>query len=223
MPTLIIPVVVAIAVLIILASGYVKASPDTALIISGLRKNPKVLIGKAGVKIPFLERKDELNLQLIPIDVKTSNAVPTADYININVDATVNVKISDDPQKLRLAAQNFLNKKPEYIAHVAREVLEGNVREIVEADEDFHDVIYRATDNPKLENIVNNLREQMYRYRYEYVKDNAVYEQLIEEHSMIMEGLRRKDQEYVKAIMHTHLNNQVEAVRDVIRRYNEEQ
>ena len=123
--------VIVVLLLIILISGYVKASPDTAVIISGLRKKPKVLIGKAGIKIPFLERKDELNLQLIPIDVKTSNAVPTADYININVDATVNVKISDESEKLRLAAQNFLNKKPEYIAHVAREVLEGNVREIV--------------------------------------------------------------------------------------------
>lgn len=125
------PVIAVIAVLIILISGYVKASPDTAVIISGLRKNPKVLIGKAGVKIPFLERKDELNLQLIPIDVKTSNAVPTADYININVDATVNVKISDNEERLKLAAQNFLNKKADYIAKVAREVLEGNVREIV--------------------------------------------------------------------------------------------
>ncbi len=122
---------VVIVLLLIFLSGYVKASPDTAIIISGLRRNPKVLIGKAGVKIPFLERRDELNLQLIPIDVKTSNAVPTADYININVDATVNVKISDQQETLRLAAQNFLNKKPEYIAHVAREVLEGNVREIV--------------------------------------------------------------------------------------------
>lgn len=120
-----------IFVIIIFFAGYVKASPDTALIISGLRKTPKVLIGKAGVKIPFLERKDELNLQLIPIDVKTSNAVPTADYININVDATVNVKISDDEERLKLAAQNFLNKNPEYIGRVAREVLEGNVREIV--------------------------------------------------------------------------------------------
>lgn len=125
------PAIAVIAVLIILISGYVKASPDTAVIISGLRKNPKVLIGKAGVKIPFLERKDELNLQLIPIDVKTSNAVPTADYININVDATVNVKISDNEDRLKLAAQNFLNKKADYIAKVAREVLEGNVREIV--------------------------------------------------------------------------------------------
>lgn len=123
--------VVLVLLLLIFLTGYVKASPDTAMIISGLRKNPKVLIGKAGIKIPFLERKDELNLQLIPIDVKTSNAVPTADYININVDATVNVKISDNEERLKLAAQNFLNKNAEYIGRVAREVLEGNVREIV--------------------------------------------------------------------------------------------
>lgn len=127
----IVALIVAIGLVWILLTGYVKASPDTAVIISGLRKRPKVLIGKAGIKIPFLERKDELNLQLIPIDVKTSNAVPTADYININVDATVNVKISDNEERLKLAAQNFLNKNAEYIGRVAREVLEGNVREIV--------------------------------------------------------------------------------------------
>ncbi len=128
---IIISIVLALVALLILASGYVKASPDTAFIISGLRKKPKVLIGKAGIKIPFFEKKDELNLQLIPIDVKTSNAVPTADYINIKVDAAVNVKISDSTEKLQLAAQNFLNKPVEYIAQVAREVLEGNMREIV--------------------------------------------------------------------------------------------
>jgi len=128
---IIIGVLVAIIIIIIVLTGYVKASPDTAYIISGLRKEPKVLIGKAGIKIPFLEKKDELNLQLIPIDVKTSNAVPTADYININVDAAVNVKISDEPSRLNLAAQNFLNKPVSYIANVSREVLEGNMREIV--------------------------------------------------------------------------------------------
>lgn len=94
--------------LIILATGYVKASPDTAFIISGLRKKPKVLIGKAGIKIPFFEKKDSLNLQLIPIDVKTSSAVPTADYININVDAAVNVKISDQTDSLILRHRIFL-------------------------------------------------------------------------------------------------------------------
>lgn len=132
MAGVIIPVAVVVVILVLfLATEYVKASPDTAFIISGLRKQPKVLIGKAGIKIPFLEKKDALNLQLIPINVKTSSAVPTADYINIRVDAVVNVKISDDEQRLGLAAQNFLNQPTDYIKQVAREVLEGNMREIV--------------------------------------------------------------------------------------------
>lgn len=129
--TLIIGLIVACLVIILLTMGYVKAPPDMAYIISGVKRKSKVVIGKASIRIPFFERLDKVTLRLIPIDVKTSNAVPTADYININVDATVNVKISNDPEKLRLAAENFLNKPTEYIASVAREVLEGNVREIV--------------------------------------------------------------------------------------------
>ena len=127
----IIAIVVIAIIVIFLSVGYVKAPPDIAFIISGIKKKSKIVIGKAAIRIPFFERLDKLNLRLIPIDVKTSNAVPTADYININVDATVNVKISNESEKLRLAAENFLNKNTEYIAGVAREVLEGNVREIV--------------------------------------------------------------------------------------------
>lgn len=126
---LIISVIAIIALIAILASGYVKAPPDTAYIISGFRK--KIIIGKASIKIPFLERLDKLSLKLIPIDVKTSSLVPTADYINIQVDAAVNVKVSSEPDKLAQAAENFLNQNPQYIAQVAREVLEGNMREIV--------------------------------------------------------------------------------------------
>lgn len=127
----IVVIVLAVLFIVLFCIGYVKAPPDMAYIISGIKKKSKIVIGKASIRIPFFERLDKLNLRLIPIDVKTSNAVPTADYININVDATVNVKISNDPDKLRLAAENFLNKNTEYIAGVAREVLEGNVREIV--------------------------------------------------------------------------------------------
>lgn len=115
----------------LLAKGYVKAPTDRAYIISGLRKEPRVVIGKATIKIPFLERKDELVLQLIPIDVKTASTVPTADYINVRVDSNVNIKISKDEELIKLAAQNFLGKDTNYIASIAREVLEGNVREIV--------------------------------------------------------------------------------------------
>lgn len=118
-----------IFILFIIATGYVKAPPDNAYIISGLRK--KIIIGRASIKIPFFERIDRLSLKLIPIDVKTSNAVPTADYINIQVDAAVNVKISSENKKLSLAAENFLNQTTDSIGRVAREVLEGNMREIV--------------------------------------------------------------------------------------------
>lgn len=130
-PLLIILICVIVFIVILFSIGYVKAPPDMAFIISGIRKKSKVVIGKASIRIPFFERMDKLNLRLISIDVKTSSAVPTSDYININVDATVNVKISNQPEKLRLAAENFLNKPTEYISSVAREVLEGNVREIV--------------------------------------------------------------------------------------------
>ena len=127
--SLIIVLVIAVLVIVILTTGYIKAPPDTAYIISGLRK--KIIIGKASIKIPFFERMDRLSLKLIPIDVKTSTAVPTADYINIQVDAAVNIKISSDSGRLSVAAENFLNQDTDYIARVAREVLEGNMREIV--------------------------------------------------------------------------------------------
>lgn len=117
--------------LIILLTGYVKAPPDTAFIISGLRKKNKILIGRAGIKVPFLERLDKLNLKLIPLDIKTRDAVPTQDCINIFVDSAVNVKVKDTPQAISIAAQNFLNKKPEEIGRIVSEVLEGNVREII--------------------------------------------------------------------------------------------
>lgn len=93
----------------------------------------------------------------------------------------------------------------------------GYVRKIAEADENFHGVIYKAANNPKLASIVQNLREQMYRYRYEYIKDSAVYSQLVQEHKAIVDGLKRRDKEAVKGYMHTHLANQIEAVRAIIK------
>lgn len=132
---LVLPIVIAAIVLVIIiimfAAGYRKAPPDKAFIISGLRRKAKVVIGKAAVKLPFFERCDTLELALMSVDVKTAQAVPTADYINIMIDAVVNVKISPAPETIEKAQQNFLNKNVQYITSVAREVLEGNMREIV--------------------------------------------------------------------------------------------
>lgn len=123
--------VLAVFLLVLFGVSYVKAPPDTAFILSGGSKKRKTLIGKSGFRIPFIHRMDKLSLQLIPIDVKTSSAVPTADYINVRVDAIVNVKIAHTPEAIEIASHNFLNRPAEYIGRVAREVLEGNMREIV--------------------------------------------------------------------------------------------
>ena len=123
---------VLVAILIgILASGYVKAPPDMAYIISGFHKKPRILIGKAGIKIPFLERLDKLYLGAIQIDVKTGSAVPTAEYINVKVDSTVSVRVGTEPDMISLAAQNFLGVSRDEIAKKINDLLEGNIREIV--------------------------------------------------------------------------------------------
>ena len=115
---------------VLFSASYVKSPPDTAFIISGTGKR-KTVIGRASFRIPFLQRMDKLMLKLISIDVKTSSSVPTADYINIMVDSVVNVKVGSTTEMIDRASQNFLNQSTEYIAKVAREVLEGNMREIV--------------------------------------------------------------------------------------------
>ena len=124
-------VLIIIVALIILKAGYIKAPPDTALIISGMHKKPRVLIGKAGIRIPFFERVDSLSLGAIQIDVKTGSAVPTAEYINVRVDSTVSVRVGQNPEMIALAAQNFLNVDRDTIARKINDLLEGNIREIV--------------------------------------------------------------------------------------------
>ena len=123
--------IIAVFLVVLLVAGYVKAPPDMAYLISGHHKKPRILIGKAGIKIPFFERLDRLSLGAIQIDVKTGSAVPTAEYINIRVDSTVCVRVGRGVEMLELAAQNFLNISREEIAKKITDLLEGNVREIV--------------------------------------------------------------------------------------------
>ena len=129
--SMIITAVIVVFILILLFSGYLKAPPDVAYIISGIRKKPRILVGKAGIRIPFFERVDKLALGAIQIDVKTKSSIPTAEYINVKVDSTVAVRVGKDPEMIALAAQNFLNVNRDTIAVKINDLLEGNIREIV--------------------------------------------------------------------------------------------
>ena len=129
--SLIVPAVIVVFFLILVFSGYLKAPPDMAYLISGVRKKPRVLIGRAGVRIPFFERVDKLPLGAIQIDVKTRTAVPTAEYINVKVDSTVAVRVGKEAEMIAVASQNFLNVNRDTVAAKINDLLEGNVREIV--------------------------------------------------------------------------------------------
>ena len=119
-----------LVIIIITVIGYVKSPPDTAYIISGFRK-PRILIGKAGIRIPFLERLDKLSLKMFSVDVKTTDYVPNAEYINVKVDATVKIRIGQSEEMMTLASKFFLNEKEDMIIRRVQDTLEGNMREIV--------------------------------------------------------------------------------------------
>ena len=124
-------IAIVVLLLIVIAAGYVKAPPDQAYIISGMGKEGRVLIGRAGIRIPFFERLDKLYLGQMTVDIKTEQSVPTNDFINVNVDAVAKVRISPTEEGIRLAAKNFLNKKSADITEDLKDSLQGNMREII--------------------------------------------------------------------------------------------
>jgi len=116
--------------IILIACSYTKAGPDEAIMISGLGKR-KILRGKAGWRLPFLQRKDKLSLKVFQVDIKTRESIPTNEFININVDGVANLKISSDPELLERAFEATLGMKEDDLIEQVKQVLEGNMREII--------------------------------------------------------------------------------------------
>ncbi len=152
-----------IAIVIILSffgAGFVSASPGEIKVISGPR-GQRVLHGKTGWKIPILERVDTMTAGMISVDARTSDYVPTNDYINVKVDAAVKVKIGTErPELFQAATRNFLYKSSEEIADEVRDTLEGHLRAIIGQMELAQIVTDRATFSEKVqENATKDLEE----------------------------------------------------------------
>lgn len=130
-PVVLTAVVIILLLAVLLFVSYVKAPPSNAYIISGLSKEPRVLIGSGGFRIPFFERLDVVYLGQISVDIKTDVSVPTKDFINVDVDAIAKVRVTPTSEGTRLAAKNFLNMSPQQITEQLKESLQGNMREII--------------------------------------------------------------------------------------------
>lgn len=114
---------------IFLAVSCVKALPDTAVIITGIWKKPRILIGRVGTKIPFLERADTLCLKTIPITIYAQCL--TADFIETKTKTVINVQISEEEDMLRLASKNFLNYSSKEIRDSLYKTLQGVINETI--------------------------------------------------------------------------------------------
>ena len=87
-----------------------------------------------------------------------------------------------------------------------------DAKKIAQADVALHDIIVQATGNQRLIQLVNNLSEQMYRYRFEYIKDFTQHKRLVEEHRIIYESIVNKDKETASQAAKTHIDNQEKAI-----------
>lgn len=142
-----IPVAIVLFLLVVvLLTSYVKAPPNRAAVISGVSKKPRILIGRAGLKIPFFERVDWVSIGQIDIDILTEDYIPTKDFINIQVDAVAQVAVNcstepivvtledgttQETTGIEIAMRNFLNESSETIRQTIAKSLQGNLREII--------------------------------------------------------------------------------------------
>lgn len=107
----------------------------------------------------------------------------------------------EDLHKLRAVLGKFRHLVPN-----------GDVSQLAECDVEFHDIIIQSTQNKRLIQLLNNLREQMYRYRLEYLKDFSTHQLLIKEHETILDCLEQRNVEGAKNIIRAHINQQYEDV-----------
>ena len=103
--------------------------------------------------------------------------------------------------EMRVAAKEF-----------ERTLKTGDVTQIAEADEKFHDILYIATNNQRLILLLNNLREQMYRLRVEHLKLKECYPQLLSEHDIIIDCVEKRNKEAAKDIVRRHIDYQAKSV-----------
>ena len=91
-------------------------------------------------------------------------------------------------------------------------IAEGNLVKLAEADVAFHEVIYQASDNKRLIQVLNNMREQIYRYRVEYLKEGETRDVLVKEHEELTKAIRERDVERAKQLSFQHIENQRMAI-----------
>lgn len=179
------------------------------------------LANKLGVsRTPIREAIRKLELEGLVLMIPRKGA-EVADITEKSLRDVLEVRKALEELSVQLACEKITEeeiKELEKAAEEFKKILKSDdITEVAEADVRFHDVIYMATDNQKLIQLLNKLREQMYRYRVEYLKNPKVHQKLIREHEEIIRHIKNREKEAATEIVCKHIDNQVDAVTDTIR------
>ena len=179
------------------------------------------LANKLGVsRTPIREAIRKLELEGLVLMIPRKGA-EVAEITEKSLRDVLEVRRALEELAVELVCEKITDEQIQDLKDAAEEFKEslkdGDITRIAEADVKFHDVIYMATDNQKLIQLLNNLREQMYRYRVEYLKRSDFHQQLIDEHEEIIETIESGQKDRAVQVVCQHVDNQGEAVMDTIR------
>ncbi|MBP5198223.1 MAG: GntR family transcriptional regulator [Lachnospiraceae bacterium] len=179
------------------------------------------LADKLGVsRTPIREAIRKLELEGLVIMIPRRGA-EVAQITEKSMNDVLEVRQSLDALCVELACDRITEEELENLkrACVGFElaVKTKDTKKIAQADVALHDIILKATGNDRLISLVNNLAEQMYRYRFEYIKDATQHDMLVEEHRQIYESIVKKDRDAASKAAWTHIENQKKAIIHQIR------
>lgn len=179
------------------------------------------LANKLGVsRTPIREAIRKLELEGLVLMIPRKGA-EVAEITEKNLRDVLEVRCALEELAVQLACDRIDEeglKELRAAADTFRKVLDSDdITQIAQADVDFHDVIFKATDNQRLIQLLNNLREQMYRYRIEYLKKKECYPQILHEHQEIIESIAGRDKDRATNVTGIHIKNQVDTVVGTLR------
>lgn len=184
---------------------------------------------KAGERLPEIRLADKLGVSRTPIreairKLELEGLVIMAPRRGAIV-AQINEKNLKDVLEVRrvldmlsagLACERIDEEGKKALNLACREfekaVKSGDLREIAQKDVALHNIIIEATGNVTLQQMLENLAEQMYRYRVKYLKDDSQYGALVKEHQAIYESIVRGDRETAARLAREHIDHQEKAI-----------
>lgn len=180
------------------------------------------LAEKLGVsRTPIREAIRQLELEGLVVMIPRKGAT-VAHLSSKTTSEVLEVRLALDELSVKLACERITDSEIDELksANVAFEeaVEAGDTKEITACDIAFHEIILNASKNARLTQIVNNLAEQLYRYRFEYIKDSSGWQSLISEHRMITDAIVKKDADLAIKAMRVHIKNQENSILRLINR-----